>query len=174
MEPLSFDATITKKDYRRAVYFNTFEKNKIRLFVLSGVFILSVLCIFIKLLGLFALPDLVFFSCVCFVALLIMQAVVTENIVRKFVKSDTTSIGCETQAEVDNEHIALTTASGSYSTFKWPSVIHGFELKEHFLFFINTQQVIILPKRGMSSDDMAKLRALSQKKLGLRWDMRCK
>lgn len=164
---LEFNTIVSEKDYRTIVYFDIFLKN--RLFVISLIIgsIIFVTAFILKSFNIIELNKYYFYYLFAFIILILGAVLIAEKMIKKFIKSDKVSIGAKQNITINEERIDLRIGTdGSFSTLKWNTLYKAFEIKKHFIFYINTQQAIIVSKENISSDDLNKLRYLTKEKLG--------
>ncbi len=171
MSELSIDTTITEQDYKDIMYFNTFNKFKGYPYILIAGFVISVLIVLLRLIGLFKIPDLAVFAAVCFIVLLIFQLISTRSLIRRMIRKEDSGIGVTTKTIVRGSGITLEDSRGSQE-YDWNSIVRGYELKNQFLFFLAKQKVIILPKSGMSDEQAAQVRRQAIRLIGPRFEDR--
>lgn len=170
---MELTAAVQEKDYREVVYFNVFTKSRWFPWLLGGMGIISAVGLLMSFLF-YQLPAALEMLFYAVLGIIVAMFVVTERMIRKFIRQDTNLIGTERTFSIDEERISLKDAFGEGCCYLWEELFRAYETEELFLFFLNEHQAMILPKRNQSQEDLEKLRSFLKRKLGSRWECRCK
>ena len=157
----------TAKDFRALTFFNLFLKKKIMAIFLPIAAVFSAAAVIGKYAGLIEVSDWYFFVCLAFLGLTVLQFLLFEYSVRRFLASD--------QLVVDNERTVTVSESGlteeggkenSTGSFQWDMFYCVYETKKYFYLYINTMQAIILPKREYNQEQINAMEKLIKEKMG--------
>ncbi len=157
----------TAQDYKSFVFFNMFRKKKIMTVLMPVAAVLSAAAVIGKYAGMIEVSDWYFYVCLAFLGLIILQVILFEYSVKKFLASD--------QLVVDNERTATFSESGfteeggkenSAGSFQWEMFYCVYKTKKYYYLYINTMQAIILPKRAFSQEQIIALEQLIKEKMG--------
>jgi len=173
MENIVVRTKTTAKDYKKLVFFNTFLKKKIMMILTPVAGVISIAAIIGKSTGTIEISDWYYYVCLALLALIVLQYILYESSVKKFLKSDSLVVENERTVTVSESGIAeeggIEKSSGE---FQWEVFYQVFETKQYFYLYINTVQAIILPKRDFSGEQIDTLRSLLQANLENRFQKR--
>jgi hypothetical protein len=163
----------TAEDFRTLIFFNMFLKKRLTLYFLIFAGIFSIAAIIAKLSGLIPVANWYFYFCLAFLGLILLQYLLFEYSVKRFLASDKLVIDNERSVVIDDSEI---TAEGGKEngagTYQWDVFFSAYETKKYFYLYINTIQAIILPKRDFSEEEVIVLGKLFKEKLGKRFHKR--
>lgn len=157
----------TAQDFKSLIFFNMFLKKRIMAFLLPIAAVLSAGAVIGKYTGMIEVKDWYFFVCLAFLGLIVLQFVLFEYSVKRFLKSD--------QLVVDNERTVTISETGvteeggkenSSGIFQWDVFYCVYETKKYFYLYINTMQAVILPKRVFTKEEVIVLENLIKEKMG--------
>lgn len=157
----------TAKDYKTFVFFNMFLKKRAMFYFTIIAAVLSLAAIIGKFTGKVEMAGWYFYVCLAFLGLIILQYILFETSVKKFLASD--------RLVIENERMITISETGilekggkekGAGEFQWDMFYFAYETKPYFYLYINTMQAIILPKRDLKREDLIALEKLVKEKLG--------
>lgn len=164
---IGFESTLTKPDYRSAVYFNMLFRKRAFCGLLIAAAALALAVPALGMTGLLRLPVYLFYGSAALLALLALYFIKLELSIRQFIASDKLSVGSIREITVFDDSIVVSGGKGRYRTeYRWKMFHKGYELRRFFLLYINDQHALILPKRDVPAYDIAPLRGVLRAGLG--------
>lgn len=170
---IDVETTVTEKMYHSLVYFQTFMTKRSALFfnVIAGV--VSLGNVLAKWFGIYEPGPFLYYASLLFLALVIVSIPVMELQIRNFIKTDRTVVGHSHRLQVGEEEIA-STVGNAHVSYTWDKLYRVYENKWAFLFYINAQQAIVLPKEEITPQQRTALREMAERKLDRKFMQYCK
>ena len=168
---VQISTTIRHRDYRAVAYFNLFQRHRYEPYAVLAVASLAVVILIGKILPWFH-PDVrQFHGSWVFLTFLLLVLAITEIMVHQYIKADRQAFLCRYEITVSVEGLQVAT-SGGKAAYQWRRMFKGFELKRHFLFFLNISQAVILPKRDMDEEQCQFVCQAAQEGMGIHFQQR--
>ncbi len=160
----------TAADFKALTFFNLFRKKRLMpVFLIFGA-LLSLAAIIGRLGGFVPMSDWYFYVCIAFLGLLLLQYLIFEFSVKKFLASDKLVTENERTVAIDEEGIEVEGGKeNSAGVYRWDMLYHAYETKKYYYLYINTAQAIILPKRDFGNGEIPTVEKLIRQKLGKRY-----
>lgn len=169
--------TITTKttaaDFKTLTFFNMFLKKRFMLVFLVFALLFSLAAIIARLGGWIPVADWYFYVCLAFLGLILLQYLLFEFSVKRFLSSD--KLVTENERTIVIEESGITAEGGRENgsgEYKWDMLFNAYETKKYYYLYINTVQAILLPKRDFSEEELPVVAKLIQEKLGRRFRKR--
>lgn len=162
---LNFDVKLSKKDYIKYRYFNSFVRR-------SAFIILSIILIMVITLNLIVYYPKIYNPAVIFCCLgliivwliLIIRLNISAN---NYMKTDRISIGKVQNILIDDNGIVISTEISSYKMeYSWDKVFVAYETKNYIYAYVNLDSAIIIPKNVLSIGNLNILRIILKQKVG--------
>ena len=165
--------TVTVSDFRKATYYGLFLRHRRPLqimFLVLGVSVIYGIC---GALGFGTVNYLVFFLALAYLIWGLLLFSGAEKSIRQYLASPGATLGCEYLTTIDAHHIRIRVPSrkGDVS-FLLKKLACAYEISSMYLFYVNAQEVYLLPKRAMTAEQTDSLRALLRANLGDRFASR--
>ncbi len=158
------------KDLKSMIFFNMFLKKKFTAFFLMIASILSPLIVVGRYVGFLVISDWYFFACLGFCVLVILQFVVYQYTVKKFLSTDKLTVGNLRTWTISEDGIEIEGGiENSSASYKWDVFHRVYDTKKYYYLYVNTLQAIILPKRMFTAEQGYELRTLMRAQLGNRY-----
>lgn len=164
-EQIQFKTTIRHRDYRAVAYFNLFQRHRLEPYIVMAIAALAIAILLGRILPWFHPNTLLFHISWVFLVFLLLVLGVTEFMVHQYIKSDRAAFNSQYTITVSGQGLHLAT-QGENSFYQWKRMFKGFEMKRHFLFFLNISQAVILPKRDMLEEQCLFVRQRAQEGMG--------
>ncbi len=163
---IEFLSKITVADYKALTYFNAFFKKRSFKYLLIVGAVASFAAITGNLTGMAKVNPWYFFTCIAFLALVLLQFAIIEQGIHKFLISDKFLINQERQIAIDFNSIHQE-GGGENGTATYPidKLYKAYETKKYFYLYISTLQAIIIPKRYLNDMEIDWLEKLLKTKL---------
>ncbi|HWQ77705.1 MAG TPA: YcxB family protein [Anaerovoracaceae bacterium] len=165
----------TAEDFRTLTFFNLFLKKRIMIYFLAFALIFALAAVIGRLSGTITVPNWYYNLCFALLGLILLQLILFEFSVRRFLKSDKLVTDNERAVTIDGSGV---TAEGGKENgsgeYQWDVFYSVYETKKYFYLYINTAQAIILPKRDFKPEEVPVLEKLIREKLGKRFVKRCR
>lgn len=162
----------TAEDYKALIFFNMFLKKKATFYTMIVVAVLSLAAIIGRLAGIIPMADWYFFVCIAFWGLLVLQYILFEYVVKRFLASDRMVVNIERTMVIDESSITVDDTEKSFAVYEWSKLFVAYETKKFYFLYINTAMALILPKRDFSAEEMLVLEKLIKEKLGKKFHQR--
>lgn len=163
----------TAADFKAFTFFNMFMKKRFMLVFLLFAFLFSLAAIIGRLGGWVPMADWYYYVCLAFLGLILLQYLLFEFSIKRFLASDKLVTENERTIVIDESGI---TAEGGRENgsgeYKWDMIFNAYETKKYYYLYINTVQAIILPKRDFKGEELSFAAKLIQDKLGRRFRKR--
>jgi len=173
MQPITKTITNDPADFRSVTYFNVFFRRVGYLPLLIIFWALSVLLWVLKFWSGLQMAPMLLVSSLLMLLLPPALVISTEMKIRKYQKSDNFYFGSSQTYTVDETGITLEGGPAQVSAgYQWAMFHMAYELKNHFLIYLNESQVIILPKRAYSREEILSLRRCFADHLGSNFQLR--
>ncbi|MEL7654755.1 MAG: YcxB family protein [Bacillota bacterium] len=170
MESIVIQTKTTAQDYKKLVFFNTFLKKKLMVFLMPIGAVISLAAVIGKSIGKVEISDWYYYVCLSFLWLLVLLYVVFIFSVKRFLASDRIIIDDEITVTINETGVMQEGRKAkSAGEFQWDMFYQSYETKHYFYLYINTLQAIILPKRDFSGTEIAAVEKLIKEKLGRRF-----
>lgn len=158
---VEFDIDLERSDYRKLVYNNVMGKNKFAIFGMVGIVILSVGYLVLGSLGVIEMTDMLKLIAAAFIVLVAGIFVLMRFITRKLHKADFAAMGGKRHMIVCEDNVISEADDEEKSKeFEWENLYNGDECRTHFLIFTTTGNIILMPKRFLSSKQVAQVRKI--------------
>lgn len=162
---IGFESTLTRKDYRSAVYFNKLFRRKL----LCGLLIawvalglgVPVVC------WLLELPAYLYYVSAALLAMLAFYIIKLQMDVRQVIANDKLSVGSIREITVFDDSIVVSGGKGRYrAEYRWKMFSQAYELKNFFLLYTTPQHALIIPKRDVPAYELEPMRNIFKAGLG--------
>ena len=169
---ITIQTKTTAADYKTLIFFNMFLKKKATFYATIVVAILSLAAIIGRLAGIIPMADWYFYVCIAFWGLLLLQYILFEYVVRRFLASDKLVINSDRTTVIDDAGIIENDQEKSIVVYEWDKFYLAYETKKYFFLYINIAMALILPKRDFQTEEIPMLEKLIQEKLGKKFHKR--
>ena len=164
---IGFESTLTRQDYRSAVYFNMLFRRRVFCCLLTLAIALGLAVAAVGWSGLVQLPAYLFYGSAALLALLAVYFIRLELNVRQLIASEKISVGNIREITVFDDSIVVSASKGrNRNEYRWQMFSKAYELKHFFLLYLNEQQAIIIPKRDVPAYDVEPMRNVFRAGLG--------
>lgn len=169
---ITLQTKTTAEDYKALIFFNMFLKKKAMFYFLVIVAIFSLAAIIGRLAGIIPMTDWYFYVCLAFWGLLVLQYILFEYVVKKFLASDKLVVNTERTMVIKDPGIIVDDKENSFASYKWDTFFIAYDTKKYFFLYINTAMALILAKRDFNDEEIRVLEALFKEKLGKKFRKR--
>lgn len=175
MQAIDVSYTITVSDFRRATYYGLFLRHRRPLLIMFIVLGAAVLYGIGGALGLGSVNYLVFFLALAYLIWGLLLFAGAEKSIRQYLASPGATLGCEYLVSINSHHIRIRVPSHNGDvSFQIKKLACVYELSSLYLFYVNTQEVYLLPKRALTEEQTAALRQELRSVIGERFSSRFK
>lgn len=173
MQPMSALFQLTLGDYRRATYYGLFLRYHRALQIMFAVLIGGLGYVVASASMMREPHPLVFFLGGAYLIWGLLTFAGAERDVRRYLKRPDHLIGCEYRFSAEDHRVRFQIPARKVdASFNLHGLACAFELNELFLFYVDTQEVYLLPKRALTGEQIAALRAELASDLGDRFSSR--
>lgn len=170
---LNIKLCTTAKDFKAMAFFNLFLRRRgFLIFLIVGA-VCSIAAIIGRLSRAVMMANWYFAVCIAFLGLILLQYILFELSVKRFLSSDRLVVDNERTVTISKEGIfeegGRENSTGSYG---WDLFYIAYETKQYFFLYINTMQAIVLPKRYFSPQEITFLEMLVKEKMGQKFRKR--
>ena len=162
---LNFDVTLSKKDYVKYRYFNSFVRRSafiILSIILIMVITLNVIVYYPKIYN----PAIIF----CSAGLIIIWAILIARLnisINNYIRTDRIAIGKVQNILINDNGIVISTEISSYKMeYSWNKVFLAYETKNYIYAYVNLDSAVIIPKSVLSNNDLNNLRKMLNNRVG--------
>lgn len=174
-EKIIVQTKTTAEDFRTLTFFNLFLKKRIMIYFMIFALIFALAAVIGRLSGAAAVPDWYYNLCFALLGLILLQLILFEFSVRRFLRSDKLVTENERTVIIDGTGVTATGGKeNSSAEYQWDVFHSAYETKRYFYLYINTAQAIILPKRDFKPEVIPVLEKMIREKLGRRFIKRCR
>ena len=167
MDPIVVTHRMDVNGYRIMTYFNVFRRSKWMPVIIVAFAVLSLLGVLVNALGLVELSNAgigISAGYLIMFGLLIFSA---EAAVKKFLKKDKLTLEIPYTYTFGEKSIEVTNdRDDKKSVFEYRRLYRIFEMKKVLLIYVNMQQGLLIPKAALASEELTRLIALLQEKMG--------
>lgn len=175
-EKIIVQTKTTAEDFRALTFFNQFLKKRIMIYFSIFALIFAFTAVIGRLSGLVTVSDWYYNLCFALLGLILLQFILFEVSVRRFLRSGKFAADSERTVIIDK--MGITAAGGeendSAGEYQWDIFHSAYETKKYFYLYIDTAQAIILPKRDFKPEEIPALEKMIGEKLGRRFIKRCR
>ena len=173
MPTIDVSYAVTVSDFRKATYYGLFLRHRRPLQIMFLVLGVSVIYGIGGALGFGTVNYLVFFLALAYLIWGLLLFSGAEKSIRQYLASPGATLGCEYFVLIDAHHIRIRVPShkGDVS-FLLKKLACAYEISSLYLFYVNAQEVYLLPKRALTGEQAAALRAHLRATLGDRFASR--
>lgn len=163
----------TADDYKALIFFNMFLKKKAALYLMIAVAILSLGAIIGRIIGMIPMADWYFYVCIGYWGLLVLNYVVYQFAVRRFLASDKLVINSERTVTIDETGIASKDEkAGDFAFYQWDKFYKAYETKKYFFLYLNTAMALVFAKNEFGSEELPVMEKLVRDNLGNKFTKR--
>ena len=164
---------ISLSDYRKASYYGLFLRHRVPLLIFFGVLLVSILYAVGAAAGLGKANPFVFLLAGAYLVWALFLFAGNEKQIRSYLQRDDCLLGVELQLRLDEKTLQMEIPSREIRfTRSWSRLAAAFELSELFMFYLDAQEVYLLPKRFLRSEETEALRQVLKKQLKDRFSSR--
>ena len=166
IEKIVVRKTVSADDYKKAINFNVFFRNRVMLVIYIVLTILSILeIVYCALTG---FSDVTNFTLITAVAVLCFMAYIVYK-TRKTIKRITQEcydIMGETRTVIFAEENVTVEArtKGEFDVLEWDTLQKAYILKDYFIIYFTLPKTITIPKNALDYDEIRELTKMLQKK----------
>lgn len=165
MKAIKIKNEIKIKDYRNLVYFNSLVKKKSTRYTLSVMVTFCSLYVLYSLLA-YGKLNLISGFAAMYVLFVLMSMVVLEFNIKKFAKEKDSLINKEQTVIIrDNGLKVCNYLKPEGENYGWNAISMVYETKRYLFAYTSTGQIIIIPKRELSTDEICRLNELLKLKI---------
>lgn len=173
MELIQAEYNITVTDFRKASYYGLFLRYRKPFLFLFIVIVGALLYELAAALGFGTANSLVFFLTAAYVVWGFVIAANTEKEIRAYLNSSGCLIGCECRMTLDAKCFRFKIPQKNVDvTYAYKMLACAFELHALFLLYTTPQDVYLLPKRALTTEQNVILRNVLKKELQKRFATR--
>ena len=173
MQAIDVSYTVTVSDLRKATYYGLFLRHRRPLRIMFLVLGVAVLYGIGGTLGLGTVNYLVFFIALAYLVWGLLLFAGAEKSIRQCLAAPGKTLGCEYLVSIDAHHIRVRVPShNGDASFLLKKLSCVYEISSMFLFYVDLQEVYLLPKRALTAEQTAALRQELRGTLGDRFSSR--
>lgn len=167
MQAINLSYILTVSDFRKATYYGLFLRHRRALRIMFVVLGVAVIYAIAGAMGMGTVNPLVFFLALGYLLWGLWLFAGAEKGIKRYLSQPNGMLGCPYDVTVNEHHIRFRIpARGGDVSFQLKKLACVYELSSLYLFYINTQEVYLLPKRAMTDEQCSDLRALLRETLG--------
>ena len=173
METIQTRFEIGVPDFRRASYYGLFLRYRKPFLFLFIVLIGALLYAIAAAFGFGTANPLVFFLAAAYAVWGLVMAAGLEKGIRAYIRSPGSLIGCGCEMTLDAKHMRLRIPERNVDvTAAYAKLACAFELHALFMLYTTPRQTYLLPKRALTAEQTADLRAVLKKEMKDRFSTR--
>lgn len=170
---IKFINEVTRKDYKKATYFNVYLKNKAVIVIVPLAIIICVAVIFMSIFNIYSIDKYLIYACITYMAIVAIFVISVEFTINGYIKTDKLIIGKKYTITVNTDEILAESENlESRSVYKWDTIHKCYKINTMFLIFLNTSQVLVIPKRHLDDEKQNLLSNLMKEKMGNKFIIR--
>lgn len=173
MQAMDLSYSLIVSDFRRATYYGLFLRHRRALQIMFLVLGVSVVYGIAGALGAGTVNYLVFFLAGAYLIWGLLLFAGAEKGIKRYLAQPGGMLGCRYDVTISDHHIRFRIHERQVdASFQLKKLACVYELSSLFLFYINMQEVYLLPKRALTAEQCGSLRAALRSALGERFDTR--
>jgi len=166
IEKIVIQKTVSAADYKKAIYFNVYFRNRLMLAIYIVLSILSVLeIIYCALTG---FSDVTTFTLITAVAVLCFMAFIfykTNKTVKRITRECYDIMGEKRTVIFAEENVTVEARTkGEFDVLEWDTLEKAYILKDYFIIYFTLPKTITIPKDALDYDEIRELTKMLQKK----------
>ncbi len=166
---LTYRYALTPKEFRRALYFDSFGKKLPQTLFLGGALIVAVIAAIANVFMGVAMTNVMQICYIAIFAMLVLSIISCEMGYHNYKESPLHN--CSRSVALSEEWVKFCiSGDGESEKYDWHELEGAYETENAFYLYLNSQNVIILPKRYADQEEVALLLYV---KLGSRFKKRC-
>lgn len=166
MFPFEVEYAVTVKDLRKATYYSTVRENRksfLLMFIAIGAAVIYAVAVS---LGAELSATFLYFIGAAYAVWGLIKFGKAERSIRAYLKSENNLLETTYKTTFSTADIRFTVPSrGLDNKYGYGKIVYAFELYDLMMFYINGEQVYIVPKRAIDKEKQDALRGLLRKKL---------
>lgn len=173
MQAFNVSYSITVSDFRKASYYALFLRHRRALRIMFLVLGVAVAYGVAGSMGAGTVNYLAFFLALGYFLWGVLLFAGAEKNIKNYLSRPDGMLGCRYDVTIGEHHIRFRIPErGSDTSHQLKKLACVYELSALFLFYVNTQEVYLLPKRALTEEQTAALRALLRETVGERFSTR--
>ena len=157
--------------FRRALYFNTFGKQRINSVIIAAMAVVGVGMLLAKIVFHVEMTSVMQLCYIVIIAAVPLLLFSCEHSYRDYKKSPLAD--AVRSVAINEDWLKFKVAGGADSeTIEWRQVSAVFELAEFFIIYRDANLMVLLPKSAVAADELPKIRAVMRHNLGRGFHLR--